>query len=60
MIGSLLKNTFRICKTDQNDFVQYTINFGDKTFIFLDTNLSGTDSGCLCAKKTSMVSKYFK
>lgn len=45
------KKHFPNIKSDQNGFVQYTINFGDKTFIFLDTNLSGTDSGCLCEKR---------
>ena len=45
------KKNFPDVKTDQNGFVQYYENFGNKTFIFLDTNLAGTDEGHLCAQR---------
>ena len=45
------KKNFPNVKTDQNGFVQYVENFEDKTFIFLDTNLEGTDAGHLCEKR---------
>ena len=45
------KKNFPDIKTDQNGFVQYYENFGNKTFIFLDTNLAGTDEGHLCAQR---------
>jgi len=47
---NFIKN-FPHVKTDQNGFVQYSENFDNKTFIFLDTNLSGTDMGHLCEKR---------
>ena len=45
------KKNFPYVRTDQNGFVQYAENFDDKTFIFLDTNLAGTDAGHLCEKR---------
>jgi 3',5'-cyclic AMP phosphodiesterase CpdA len=45
------KNNFPNIKTDKNGFVQYVERDYDKTFVFLDTNLEGTDAGHLCNKR---------
>ena len=45
------KKNFPNTKTDENGFVQYVEKDGDKSFIFLDTNLADTDAGHLCDKR---------
>ena len=45
------KKNFPHIPTDENGFIQYAEDLEDKTFIFLDTNLSGTDVGHLCNKR---------
>jgi len=45
------KNNFPNIKIDGNGFVQYVERDDDKIFIFLDTNLEGTDAGHLCNKR---------
>ena len=47
----VFKKNFPYITTDQNGFIQYAEDINDKTFIFLDTNLSGTDVGHLCNKR---------
>tara|TARA_B100000579_G_C22719726_1_gene798788 strand:- start:360 stop:1157 length:798 start_codon:yes stop_codon:yes gene_type:complete len=54
------KKNFPNIKIDQNGFVQYSLNFGDKTFIFLDTNLSGTHAGHLCEKRQTWLIETLK
>ena len=45
------KKNFPNIISDKNGFIQYVEHFDDKAFIFLDTNLSGTDEGHLCKKR---------
>ena len=51
------KNNFPNIKTDENGFIQYVEKDGNKTFVFLDTNLTGTDVGHLCDKRQQWIKK---
>ena len=46
-----LKNSFSHIPRDENGFIQYYTDIKDKKFIFLDTNLSGTDKGHFCNQR---------
>ena len=46
-----MKKIFSDIQTDENGFIQYFIDIDDKRFIFLDTNLQGTDQGHICEKR---------
>ena len=46
-----IKKIFSNIPIDENGFVQYFIEINDKRFIFLDTNLPGTDQGHFCKKR---------
>jgi len=48
-----IKKIFSNILIDENGFIQYLIDIEDKRFIFLDTNLPGTDQGYFCKKRQS-------
>ena len=45
------KKKFPSIQEDENGFIQYYTDIKDKKFIFLDTNLSGTDKGHFCKQR---------
>ena len=45
------KKTFSDTSSNLDGFVQYFIDINNKRYIFLDTNLTGTDQGHLCEKR---------
>ena len=47
----IFKDTFSFILLDNNGFIQYCIDIEDNKFIFLDTNLEGTDQGHFCNQR---------
>jgi len=65
MIGNhddreMFKKRFPDISCDLNGFVQYFIDINNKRYIFLDTNLAGTDQGHLCKKRQSWLINCLK
>ena len=52
-----IKKIFSNILIDENGFIQYLIDIEDKRFIFLDTNLPGTDQGHFCEKRQNWLIK---
>jgi len=47
----IFKDTFSFIQQDNNGFIQYCLDIENNKFIFLDTNLEGTDQGHFCNER---------
>lgn len=53
-------NYFKDINLDENGFVQYTLDFGNKRLVFLDTNKKQTHKGHYCKKRQKWLKKILE